>query len=644
MDFDTTLQVAANSAWIVTWLGFSWFTGEAALALLGRFDGRVALQVPNAELKLFVSACTGIAVQIPILIGLALAGVLKAGFIGASALLVLAAAFILRGRYRACWPVSSGPRLGSAAFWFELSPLLLLITAWVIRPLGPSTGHDDISYHLPVARFYLEQGGLVVNEYLRYPLHTHSYNLLYSVALLREGTTMAQWVHGASGYLVMLGTWGVARHWFGWLGAVIATISLLFLEMFTDALGNAYVDLGLTLFFTASVVVLVLWEEYRRDAWFWLSAMLAGTMLGIKYSALVLGGLIGLIVIRLNRNLKQVLLFAGIATLFGCFWYIRSLLISGNPIHPFATEIFGNYIWTKEDIAGQWNDLGRHGIDKTPLNFLLLPWQLVTNPGSFHEAPGLVGWLIGLFYIGLLMFKRWSTTLRLLSLAALAYLVFWFSTSHVMRYLIPVMPLLALSVASMAKELTNLLRTKLMGWDRSEEVIGELFFTRIGQCLVIIPISMFWWDTLNEDLKRLPLSEIAQDQYLVRHRAGYEILQMASSHPAIGKGALLNFQFVSDRFYYEGELYGDWFGHYPFRQFLASKESGAIGPASPRYFWEVLTENGIKGLVFSKTRGDRFYPEDLAEFEPWFEIVFSNDFGDVLIPRTEVPEQTQLSN
>jgi hypothetical protein len=44
------------------------------LALLGRIDGRAALQLPNAELKVFVSACTGIAVQIPVLIGLALTG------------------------------------------------------------------------------------------------------------------------------------------------------------------------------------------------------------------------------------------------------------------------------------------------------------------------------------------------------------------------------------------------------------------------------------------------------------------------------------------------------------------------------------------------------------------------------------------
>lgn len=641
MDIQTGIQIAVHTGWILAWLAFSWFAGESVLGWLGHKDGRRALQIPNAELRLFVSTSTGIAVQIPVLIGLALAAVLKPAFIGAAALAIFLGAVVLRNKLRAYWPVTASPGVNRVTFWFELLPLILLITAWVIRPLGPPTGHDDISYHLPIARFYLEQGGLVVNEYLRYPLHTHNYNLLYAVALLRDGTTMAQWVHGASGFLVMLGTWGIARHWFGWLPAVIATALLLLLEMFSKSLGYAYADLGLTLFFTASVVVLVLWTQYRRDAWLWLSAALMGTMLGIKYSALVFGGLLGLMVIQVTRNLRQVLLYAGIAALFGCFWYVRSLVISGNPVHPFASEIFGNYIWSAEDIGGQWSDLGRHGIDKTPLNFLLLPWQLVTNPKPFHEVPGLVGWLIGSFYISLLMFKRWSPVLRTLSLIALAYLVFWFSTSHVMRYLIPVTPLLALCVASLPNMLTSTLREKLMARSDSEAVAGAAILTRLGQFLVIIPIAVFWWSNLNHDVDRLPVSERGQDEFLAKRRNGYELLRAARAHPAIGKGPLLSFQFGADRFFYDGQLYGDWFGHYPFRKFLTRREDGRVVPRSPRFFWELLMTDGIRGVAFSKMGGEIFYPEDLSEFEPWFEVVFSNQFGDVLVPRPDAPSVSE---
>ena len=637
IDLPTAAQIAGHVAWLFAWVGFSWYTGMAVLTVLGRKDGGNALQIPNAELRVFLGICSGIALQIPVLILLALIGVLNPGFIGGAVLLILAGAILLRQNLHDCWPVTEARKENTVAFWFGLLPLILLIAAWVIRPLGPVMAHDDISYHLPYARFYLEQGGLAVNEYLRFPLHTHSYNLLYSVALLRDGTTMAQWVHAVSGFLVMLGTWGLARHWFGWLAAVTATALLLFLEVFREALGNAYVDLGLTLFFTASVVALVMWTQYRRDAWLWLSAAFMGTMLGIKYLALVFAGLLGLGVIWVTRNLRQVLIYAGIAALFGCFWYIRSMLISGNPVHPFASEIFGHYIWTADDVSSQWGELGRHGIDKTPLNFILLPWHLLTNAGVFHEKPGLVGWLVGLFFLSLVMFRHWPGILKPLSLVGLAYLMFWFSSSQVMRYMMPITPLLALAVTSMSMVLVKGLQKYVLRWKDTEEVAGQVIVKRLGQLMVIIPVAVLSWNIFDTDIKRLPLSDEGKVQFWTNSRAGYELYQVAGAHPAIGKGPLLQVRLAADRYFYAGTLYGDWFGHYPYRNFIEVKENGQLGPKQAQYFWELLQAGGIRGMVFGKAGGELFYPQDIKEFEPWFEIVFSNAHGDLLIPRSDAP-------
>lgn len=639
MEFDmlTATQIAGHISWLIAWLGFSWFTGSAVLAVLGRMDGGVKLQVPNAELRVFLGTCSGIALQIPVLILLALVGVLNAGFIGGAAVLMLAGAIFLKRNLHDCWPVTEARTENNVAFWFGLLPLILLIAAWVIRPLGPVMAHDDIAYHLPYARFYLEQGGLAVNEFVRYPLHTHNYNLLYSAALLRDGTTMAQWVHAVSGFLVMVGTWGLARHWFGWLAAVTATALLLFLQMFREGLGNAFVDLGLTLFFTASVVALVMWTQYRRDAWLWLSAVFTGTMIGIKYLAIVFGGLLGLVVIWVTRNLRQVLVYAGIAALFGCFWYIRSMVISGNPVHPFASEIFGHYIWTANDISSQWRELGSHGIDKTPLNFILLPWQLLTNDGAFHEKPGLVGWLIGLFFVSLLVFRRWPRILRPLSLMGLAYLMFWFGSSQVMRYMMPITPLLALAAASLSMMLVWVLQKYVLRWNDTDETVGRVIFSRLGQLLVIIPVAIFSWNTFNADLQYRPLTDKGQAQFWSKHRAGYELFQVATAHPAIGKGPLLQMRLEADRYFYDGTLYGDWFGRYPYRKLIEPHEDGQAGPNQPQYYWELLQADGIRGMVFARKGGEMFYPRDMKEFEPWFEIVFSNSHGDLLVPRSDAP-------
>jgi hypothetical protein len=640
LDLQTVIGITGHLLWLLTWLGFSWFTGTVVLSLLGRWDGRQAIQMPNLELKFFFSTCSGIALQFPVLIGLALAGAFRPWFIGAAALLMLTGAIVLWRQLRPYGPVHPAGNSGNATFWFELLPLVLLIVAWVIRPHGPPMSHDDISYHLPYARFYLEQGGLAVNEFLRYPLHAHNYNLLYSVALLREGTTMAAWVHGASGYLVMLGTWGLARHWFGWLGAVAATASLLLLKIFRLGMGNAYVDLGLTLFLIASVAALVLWMEHRRQAWLWLSAALLGTALGIKYSTVALAGLLGLMVIHVTRNIRQVLVFAGIAAAFGCFWYLRSFIISGNPVHPFASNIFGYYIWTAVDMQSQLGELGVHGVEKTPLNFLLLPYLLLTQAKEFHGAAGLVGLLIGLFFLSLVRFRQWPPALRALSILSLAYLVFWFSTAQVVRYLLPVTPLLALAVASLAGEIPKILHNLLYGGDEAEDMVGQVAFSRLGQLIVIIPIAVFAHGTISHDLRWLPLSEQAKDLRLSEQRAGYELYRVARAHPDIGRGPVLQLRIEADRFFYDGTLYGDWHGPYRYRQFVEKKDHGFIRLKSPRYFWERLRADGIRALVLSKNGGVRYYPKDVTEFEPWFDIVFSNRFGNLLVPKSEVPQTT----
>jgi hypothetical protein len=106
LDMNTAVQIAGHLAWLSAWLGFSWFTGTAVLTVLGRMDGGSALQIPNVELKVFLGTCSGIALQIPVVIGLALAGVLRPGFIAVTAVLILVGAIFLKRNLQKYWPVT----------------------------------------------------------------------------------------------------------------------------------------------------------------------------------------------------------------------------------------------------------------------------------------------------------------------------------------------------------------------------------------------------------------------------------------------------------------------------------------------------------------------------------------------------------
>ena len=257
----------------------------------------------------------------------------------------------------------------------------------MLRPLGPPYGTDALTYHLPYARFYLEQGGLAVIETLRYPLHTHNINLLYSAALIRPGATLAQMMHAAMGLLALLGIFGMSRHWHNWVTATLSAAGVLLFAEYVRSFGYAYIDNGVVLFVTAAFLCMALWTEDRQNTLLWFCALFAGTAMGTKYQGALFTIPLGLMVLWFSKDLKLTFRFALLTSLFGLFWYVRSWLISGNPVHPFAGDLFGYYIWTAEDLASQMGELKSHGIDRSLLNFLLLPEQIPARACASMAIP-----------------------------------------------------------------------------------------------------------------------------------------------------------------------------------------------------------------------------------------------------------------
>ncbi len=65
-------------------------------------------------------------------------------------------------------------------FLFSLTLLLGLRTYFLF------IGADDLSYHLPYARSFLENHSITIEEHLIYPLHTLDINILFSILLMLD--------------------------------------------------------------------------------------------------------------------------------------------------------------------------------------------------------------------------------------------------------------------------------------------------------------------------------------------------------------------------------------------------------------------------------------------------------------------------
>jgi hypothetical protein len=631
----TGVAILSDLALIVAWWLLSLLVGLACLALPAPAGQRSAAVAPNRELVIFFGVALGIAVQMAVLIMLAQFGQLhQGGVFGAAVVLLLSSVALLarrRGSHTLPWLLARPSRNEV----IHSLPLLLVIGTLLIRPFGPPMSYDEVSYHLPYARFYLAQGGLAVNEYLRFPFHAHQVHLLYSVALLRDGVTLAHLIHASFGVLVLIGVHGMARYWLGWGSAVLALLAVLMAGEFIPSFRNAYVDLGSMLFIAAAMFALALWQEHRRPAFLLASGIFLGTAIGTKYHALVFAVPLGLWVLWAGRRLSHVLWFTLLVCAFGLFWYVRSFLLSGNPVHPYAAEFFGHYIWTAEDVRESLAELQSHGFERSLSNFLRLPQLLLTDSEPLH-GKALSGVLVAGLFAGLLGIRWLRPAMRPMVLVCLFGLVFWFLSAHVMRYMLPMAPAMALSTVAILSALADRARLAYTGLRGSRAAgVGAAAGTGRGMVIIIALVAALSLNQLQRDLRSTPIAADAKEQYLRENISGYELFNAAAADPRIGSGPLLQFGLAGSTFHYPGTLYGDWFGHYAYRKFMREDPETGWQLMPPGGLHAQMQVKGIRGVVFSHNPSWSFFPPNMDEFERWFAPVFENRFGIVMVPRQQ---------
>ncbi|MEO1370375.1 MAG: hypothetical protein AAFX50_24605, partial [Acidobacteriota bacterium] len=158
-------------------LGLSaWIFGHRVLGLLG---------VDEDDRSPALSTALGLGVIAQALFVIGLLGGLRPAVLGAC--LVLAHAGC-RPSWRMAWGRRPGP-LGtwSRATWGWIAASLPV----VLLALYPPTGWDETAYHLPYVRAFLEAGGLVFAEHLRYPVFPQVAEMLFLAAGLAGGDTAA---------------------------------------------------------------------------------------------------------------------------------------------------------------------------------------------------------------------------------------------------------------------------------------------------------------------------------------------------------------------------------------------------------------------------------------------------------------------
>jgi hypothetical protein len=356
---------------------------------------------------------------------------------------------------------------------------------WVLLTLGASllppnsADWDGLSQHLAQAWTYAHEGcvrPLWHDHHSQFPC---TMQMLYTTGMLADGYVTARLLHWLMGLFTVAWAVLIAHHFLGdkhkhnavglWAGFVVMST-----PAFTWLTGVCYVDLGQTFFTLASLYFFLRWAmEYDETSLLLCALMLAGGMT-VKMQGLALAGVFmlasAILTLRQRRSIRPWLAATVVLIVLGGPWYLKSYLLTGNPVYPFAYELFGGKLWSPQQaefyevhqLAFGYGEMPPWQPDATwwqkrfvgprepykwligPLMLTIRPWDFAVNPKLVFQSL-LVDW-IGPLYLPLLLvlllLKR-PPVAGVLLWMLLPLWLWWFFSMQYSRYLLPSLLLVA---------------------------------------------------------------------------------------------------------------------------------------------------------------------------------------------------------
>jgi hypothetical protein len=380
-----------------------------------------------------------------------------------------------------------------------LGAILVFALLMLIGCASPPTGMDwdGLSYHLADPKLFLRAGRIYPLPWEHHSNFTFTLEMLFSLGLAFDSPVFAKSFHFATGLLTaaamtlavlrLYGSLALAdesdstaekprARWVLLPAALFLGAPLVFWEGTV-----AYIDLAATMyaFLGALAFTLVMIEKEDtpgRQEWFLLSGLMMGFATGTKATNVILLILLacwGFWVILRSGYLgaffnSLVLRLLLPALLIASPWFIKSTILTGNPIYPFFYNIFGGKNWNAQLALTYDLEQFGFGMGRTLPALLKLPWNLTLHPAwdengheTFSKGIGMFASL-GPFALGLMPLlclsrplPRWTKAWLLVTLG---FTLIWFMLTQQVRYFLPLYPMLCL-LSAFALEKADLNRT-----------------------------------------------------------------------------------------------------------------------------------------------------------------------------------------
>jgi len=425
---------------------------------------------------------------------------------------------------------------------------MLLLMIWV-----PPDSHqwDALSYHVAAPAQWLRLGRIV-----ELPTDHHSYfpflvQMLYLVGL--HGDQSLWWpnanlFHFTFGLIVCSALRAMGARF---VSRIAGTLAIVLFAVTPFAAWEAtvpYVEIGQAAYVLLAIHLALLYRERRAGSDALLCGSFSGFALAVKTLSLI--PVLGVLVLFFARRppVRHALAFLASLVVLGSPFYVRSYLLTGNPVYPFAYSVFGGKYWDQRRAEAYAGEQRSYGLDGNMLrigddlgsrrpsyrapsladrvrNLALAPFAMVSMPRFFHNYndPGplfTLGFLPMLLPFLLMLVPRPPHATKTLLVFLGYWLLAWSITMQYARYLLPAIPLACLVGAAALERLCR----------RSTTLIIVTAAAVVLQLSVVVPARIEPW------LKQLRLG---MEDYLAKEINIYPSCRWLNANTKPADGVVL---------------------------------------------------------------------------------------------------------
>lgn len=343
-----------------------------------------------------------------------------------------------------------------------------LILRYLLISFLPETYWDALVYHLALPKLWFRDGAMTVppwNDYARMPLNM---SLVYLSGLAMpwaeagaRGAGLWATIGGGllAGGLVLRNTPNRTAAW-------LAICLILTEPLLARQASSCANDAPTILFFFAAFLLLQPTETQKRSGF--LSGIMAGVLLGIKlvsvYGVIAIGCILLWDLIRRRKDASKTLsLYCLGAMLAFSPWLIRAFSLTGNPVYPLLSGIFGSGDTPKVLVEQSAAWLSGMGMGRSLQDYLQLIYRIffLSGPGYAHFDGVLNPLHLILLPIGFYCLSKNSLYAKVLTSSAIIFLL-WTIGPQQLRFLLPAMALLSVAWAMAFEKASKWLRMGIL--------------------------------------------------------------------------------------------------------------------------------------------------------------------------------------